>query len=228
MNKKLLLLISVFILLTGCSSKKNEVTSSINSDNDSVSESVNSDSKSSKESSEESSSESEVLNTEHKLITFKGSNTRSNMQGGAQLSNAGPKNATIALFNDEKTILNDLTATSVTYQRFGGDSTGLTSLTIGTGSAGGNLQLDFNVQIVEIKVKIQAYFNQYNGGTSSDANAEITINDNYYELSNDGNVVTEEFEKTIALYKVTSLTFSNDEGKQRTYINELDITYVVE
>ena len=218
MNKKLLLLLPVFVLLVGCSEKENTVTSSINGTESDVSET----------SMSESSSESqEDLVTAHKVVTFKGSKDRSNMNSGAQLSNAGPKNATIALFNTDEEILEDLEAEKVAYQRVGGDGTGITSLTIGSGSAGGDLKLFFKVEIVEIKIVIQAYYNVYNGGMSVDTNAKVTIEDNEYDLSSDGIAVPEEYEKTITLNKVKTLEFSNDGEKQRTYIHELDITYVV-
>lgn len=218
MNKKLLLLLPVFVLLVGCSEKENTVTSSTNGTESDISETSESESL-------ESESQ-EDLETAHKVVTFKGSKDRSNMNSGAQLSNAGPKNATIALFNTDEEILEDLEASKVAYQRVGGDGTGITSLTIGSGSDGGDLKLFFKVEIVEIKVVIQAYYNVYNGGMSVDTNAKVTIEDNEYDLSSDGTAVPEEYEKTITLNKVKTLEFSNDGEKQRTYIHELDITYV--
>ena len=126
MNKKLLLLLPVFVLLVGCSEKENAVTSSTNGTESDASDT----------SMSESSSESkEDLVSGHIVVTFKGSKDRSNMNSGAQLSNAGPKNATIALFNTDEEILEDLEAEKVAYQRVGGDGTGITSLTIGSGSA---------------------------------------------------------------------------------------------
>lgn len=232
MNKKLLLLIPFFVLLISCGNSTNTVKSSTNDTSDSsISEESSQTPTSSSESSQsEESSSSSLEDTITQKVTFKGPNTRSNMNSGAQLTNDGPKQATIDLFNETGEILTGLEASKVAYQRVGGDATGITSLTIGSSSAGGSLSLTFNVQIVEIKVKIQAYYNCYtsqgNDVTASDQNAFISIEGEEFDLSNAGNEIPGEYEKTISIDKKNTLSFSNDGEKQRVYIHELEFTYL--
>ena len=54
----------------------------------------------------------------------------------------------------------------------------------------------------------------------------ISIEGEEFDLSNAGNEIPDEYEKTISIDKKNTLSFSNDGEKQRVYIHELEFTYL--
>ena len=218
--KKFLLLIPM-MLLVACSSK---VTPSNSGDNTSH------DDTSSDSSTDSSSLDPEVYGTV--TTVFKG-NDGSMFHAGSQLSNDGPKNATIELFDGFCT---GLTAASCAYQAIGGNDA-LTSLTIGSGTKAGNITFTFTHQIVKVDVTLQTYYNSYTSQGvdyfSVDSNSEITIEDTNFTLSvEDPSVAPQEVNKTIELatakntINMFNQTPTDNKHAHRVYVHSMTLTYL--
>lgn len=163
-------------------------------------------------------------------FTFKGSSSREYMYGGANVFTPNPLAALKSVFG---TLLDDtneegITGSSCTFQFVGGESSGITSLCVGSSSYGGEINFKFKYDIKEISFKIQNYYKIYNGDQLNvDTNANLTVEGVNYTLPTSGTVNPEEVTHSYTLpTKKKVLSFSNTAAKQRTYINELTITYL--
>lgn len=215
--KKLLFLIPM-MLLVACSSKAAPTSNS--GDNTSHDDA----------STDSSSLDPEIYGTV--TTVFKG-NDGSMFHAGSQLSNDGPKNATIELFDGFCT---GLTAASCAYQAVGGNDA-LTSLTIGSGTKAGNITFTFSHQIVKVDVTLQTYYNSYTvqgvDYFSVDPNSEITIEGTNFTLPvEDATVAPQEVNKTIELatakntINMFNQTPTDNKHAHRVYVHSMTLTYL--
>ena len=189
------------------------------------------------ETSVEESSEPAELNTETETFVFEGSSTRQNLNGGANLSDANPAAAFKALFGDYLTSFN---SDGVTFQFVGREDDQTTSLCIGTAKKAGELELTFNVPIIKISFELENYYKKYTSqgveGVSHDPNSQLTVTLGNNEVAKDYDLGVNEYEQVVVTDELnmpsnqyTSVVkFSNDDSKQRVYVHNLAITYVVE
>ncbi len=162
-------------------------------------------------------------------VTFKGIDT---IQDGADLANDAARNVFTGVMNEHVNIMQEFTASKTYFKKIGIPNTPV-SLGVGTGSAGGELNITFNYKISKIDVVLQPYYNkyEYNGEKINvDSASEITIGGKAFNLNvTDTTVMPEEVNGTIDFETpITSLKISNDGAKHRVFIHQMTITYIVE
>ena len=167
--------------------------------------------------------------TEEITVRFNGENSRSNLSGGSDLNNSGPKAAFTALFNANITGFMTGYSSSAVFMTYYQDEQN-SSLCIGSGSSGGSISLNFSYEIVSISFEIQAYckFITYNNSYTGDTASSVTIAGTNYSLARDDvstGLSTPETHSLDFDTPITKLDISNANGKQRTYINYITFTY---
>ena len=204
----LLLLIPTFLLLVGCSTNKGSVTPS---------------------GEETPSQEEEEEQGFDVTFTFKGASDREGLTPGSLLEHEKTTSAIKSILGEyiDSDDPSCFSATSCSMQDVGGNTSGITSVTVGTAKKAGTLEFNFKYDILKVEYTFQNYFNEYPGGTSIDSNALLYIEDKKVDLSVGSGVTTPE--EVIGTYKYPnkkkSLNFHNTSDHQRTYIHELKITF---
>lgn len=207
--KKSLFLLPILVLLSACGTKN--VTPSPDGGND-ITENP------------DTPVEPEVTYVEkQETFSFKGVFATS----GANVFTTNPLAALKGVFG---TLLDDtneegITGSSCAFQYVGGESP--TSLCVGTGSYGGEINFKFNYDIKAISFTIQSYYKPYNTTLGVDIASEMTVEGVNYDLSSDGTSVPMEESHTYTLPSAKkTLSFSNSAAKHRAYLHELTITYL--
>ena len=181
-----------------------------------------------------------------KNILFKGDKTRTGLTNGSQLGDSKFDTALTSLINTQTD--NSLTALGghkCAFQDVGGDTGSDSSLTIGTGKYDGLIYFTFNIEIVQIDVAIQNYFNPHHDYqtnkdvTGIDVDTEVVMcsyspTDGVKEskevslATTDAVNIPNERSETLEFKEPTNtIAFYNNAASHRTYIHSISITYLV-
>lgn len=221
--------------------ESSEETTSESSEEESSEESTSesSEEESSEEESTSESSEEELTNTLD--VTFL--NNENFTTGG--LDNANVANAFVEAFNGDTDLLLTATATGTNLVQITNNDSEVCyinrTLQLGSRNSNGVLSLSFNYKVTKVEAVVQGYWTayQYSGipvTYSVDEYANICIgdDDNYVDLSSDGEgepeQVTVSFEfngvYSLDLYNLMNAEELPNKQGQRSYIHSLSITYI--
>lgn len=210
MNKRILFLLPLIALIACSPSKNGESLNPPSSDDSTSSDSL----------------DPELYGT--KTVTFKGDSSRTGMTQGSQLGDEKFNTAVTSLFNeDDAGFLTNLSGASCSFQPV--YDTSVTSLTVGTGSKAGNIIFSFSKEIVKLDFVLQTYhkYIEYSHSYSFDADAEITVEGQHYDMSiaSLDNPPENKNESLTLESPKNSIEFSNSEAAHRVYIHSITFTY---
>lgn len=100
-------------------------------------------------------------------------------------------------------------------------------LAVGTGSSAGFIEFTFSQQVTKVVVEASAYYKTYSGGASVDTDSKIIIADQEYKLPADPSTGVQELQTITKEFSssVSKIRFGNDGGKQRFYLDSIEVFY---
>lgn len=145
------------------------------------------------------------------------------------------KDRFITWFNQDTDLLKDISIKEGCYAQVNEIFSGFKTFILGSGKKDGNFKFTFNYNILNVKIGVQAYYNEYSYGTthgfSVDTDAKLTINNETTPVDltttvEDKATVEQTVERTYTVEdNQTTFELSNTSPKGRVCVNWIEITY---